>query len=185
MTAAAWKARYGVPYSVCGCMPDPPPPNGKVKTDKGKATTSRSIKTFFPSSPVPNSMIVSVRRSTPSTSRHAPTGSSLDGDSLISLDISQADTSHPSEHNLSVRSAPLSTALDRDLVGREVEAKTRAVLIKKGPIDLWRRMQVERMETRTAHREAFTTRQGVDGPYYAYWGVSANVPRGYLCFFLE
>lgn len=176
-TAAAWRVRYGVPYSVCGCMPDPPT-TGKVKADKGKDKASRSIKTFVPCSLMMAATIVSVRRSSTSA-LHAPATSSRDGGSLVSLDISEADTSHPSEHNFYVSTAPVSTRLDRDLVTRDVEARTRSALIKKIPSDFWRRIQSERKERRSDHREAFTTRQGVDGPYYAYWGVSANVPHGF------
>ncbi|CAG8761654.1 13355_t:CDS:2, partial [Acaulospora colombiana] len=36
-TAKAWKARFGTPYSVCGCMVDATPEKEKP-TEKGKAT---------------------------------------------------------------------------------------------------------------------------------------------------
>ncbi|CAG8521666.1 11562_t:CDS:2, partial [Acaulospora colombiana] len=79
---------------------------------------------------------------------------------LVTTEDHEADTSHPSEHN-----------------------------VYFGDRDQWRALQAERAEkTQLAllddndgnkrHKEAFTdTRHGYDH-YYAYWGVSAAIPLG-------
>ncbi|CAG8690416.1 561_t:CDS:2, partial [Acaulospora colombiana] len=93
--------------------------------------------------------------------------------------VEDADSSHPSEHNLHRESTAEGVAqLDR--IARQMKSKERAANTLEGggkkSIDEWQQLQAERKQGRTDHPEAFT--DDGDGRYHAYWGVSANVPFG-------
>lgn len=202
-TAAAWKARFGVAYSVCGCMPDLPTAS-KTKATQADSKSSggqiekpskSGILKLFKSKGKAVATASSPRTSTVSN------GSTLNPDlakDLVSLDMDQADSSHPSEHNLRLL-APDGIRIDRDLVSRELASKERMALIKKDleraesrvsneivtkeekeSVDDWRKLQAERKELSTEHKEAFTIRQGANGAYFPYWGVSVEPSPGFF-----
>ncbi|KAG8817991.1 hypothetical protein FRC19_010963 [Serendipita sp. 401] len=202
-TAAAWKARFGVAYSVCGCMPDSGPksklfelPKKDVTPVKPKIAESGRRFGFFKS-----------KKSKPGDGQTRVDGlgtvepSKWNGQYLVSKELDQADCSHPSDHNIHV---PLSKGetIQPDLISRELASKERVVAVKKGleqadsnrtegsgtndekeeaaKVDEWRKLQAERKENRIEHKEAFTTREGANGPYYSYWGVSIEPSPGFF-----
>ncbi|PVG00354.1 hypothetical protein CPB86DRAFT_871885 [Serendipita vermifera] len=143
-TAKASKARFGVPYSVCGCMMDAPP---EKVIEKGKSSFKKVLK---------------IGKSSSDDHGAAKTryGTDTGHPELVSSNPDDADSSHPSDHNLH----------------RESIAEGAAQL-DRNEVDHWQKLQAERKQARTGHTEAFT--EDGDGRYHAYWGVSANVPFGF------
>lgn len=99
---------------------------------------------------------------------------------LVSIEDDEADSSHPSEHNLQFGDPndPM-TKWKKDL--REKKSLKCAASAKKGGSkDPWRALQAERNEKREKdrHREAFTDPYYGYGYYYPYWGVSMAIPFG-------
>lgn len=193
-TAAAWKARFGVPYSLCGCIPD-----GPTNSKNPKANSKGHSKKFSLS----KRDIAGIRLKLPFR-RSASTSQSLfanDTSILLSTQVTDSDASHPSEHNLHLDHKDGQTRpVQPEFVNRELEVKKRVQDIKspsvpqnnqlslgrrqndtkeKETVDEWRKMQVERRESKPGHKEAFTTRPHWDGVYHEYWGVSVMTPEGY------
>ncbi|KAF8305769.1 hypothetical protein DL93DRAFT_2144320 [Clavulina sp. PMI_390] len=122
-TARAWKSRFGVPYSVCGCGPLEEGLGDKISklfTSKSKSAANAQI---GPKNPRPD---------------------------LVSIDDADADATHPSEHNSVVfvpgKGRP---SLDYGRRMREAKiAKRHKDMIKameKGKYrDEWERMRVQR-----------------------------------------
>jgi hypothetical protein len=162
-TAKAWKARFGVPYSVCGCMMDSP---AEKVVEKGKTSLKKVFKIGKGSSHDHGT----------SESRY---GKDANHPELVTSNVEDADSSHPSDHNLHRESLAEGVArLDR--VTRQVSSRERAAKALEGQsgtdVDQWQKLQAERKQARSDHIEAFT--EDGDAPYQAYWGVSANVPFG-------
>ncbi|KAG8805044.1 hypothetical protein FRC17_005756, partial [Serendipita sp. 399] len=206
-TAAAWKIRFGVAYSVCGCMPDAGPKpkmfefaKKEEAPTKSKTTDGGKIFGLFKS-----------KKAKMSSGKHEVTteepevamepSKNWNEEDLVSKDLDEADSSHPSDHNLYVQ-VTKGEAVQPDLVGRELASKQRVASVKKGleravsqrtegsgsfecegetsKVDEWRKLQAERKECRTDHREAFTSKEGANGPYYPYWGVSIEPSPGFF-----
>jgi hypothetical protein len=144
---------------------------GKSKeksNDKGKAPMKNVFK-----------MVRNLSESSAKSSTPTRYGTYEGHPDLTPSGIEDADSSHPSDHNLHRESTAEGVAqLDR--VARQMTSKERALNALqengKGGFDEWQKLQAERKQTRTDHSEAFT--EDGDGRYNAYWGVSANVPFG-------
>jgi hypothetical protein len=172
-TAKAWKARFGTPYSVCGCMVDASQEKSVEKSkekpnDKGKAPMKNMFK-----------LVRNLSENSSKTSTPTRYGTHEGHPDLTPSGIEDADSSHPSDHNLHRESTAEGVAqLDR--IARQMMSKERASNVLQGNgkavFDEWQKLQAERKQTRTDHSEAFT--EDGDGRYNAYWGVSANVPFG-------
>ncbi|KAG8781171.1 hypothetical protein FRC20_009019 [Serendipita sp. 405] len=203
-TAAAWKARFGVAYSVCGCMPDTGPktklfelPKKDATPLKPKVADSSKKFGFFKSK---KSKPITEQAEVEDAEAIEPS-KNWNGLELVSKDLDQADCSHPSDHNIHVRFSKGET-VQADLISRELASKERVAAVKKGleravsnhteasgasdekeekvKVDEWRKLQAERKEERIDHKEAFTTREGPNGPYYPYWGVSIEPSHGFF-----
>lgn len=165
ITAKAWKARFGVPYSVCGCVPDPDPESRLSKFASKIANIGSKKEKPDPNGPPP--VLVN----------HRP--------DLVATELSEADSSHPSEHNLQWGEASgdphhANAKVTRDARERRSQKYTEKAK-KAAHKDPWRALQAERKEKRRdRHREAFTDPHLGYGSYYPYWGVSAAVPYGYV-----
>jgi hypothetical protein len=151
-TARAWKAHFGVPYSVCGCMMDPP----AEKPVKGKPSLRRTL-----------------------TSRSSRKKKTAEYSDLLSCSMGAIDSSHPSDHNIHRRSTTIG-ANQLVRIARQMASMERATRAlesdNRNNLEEFRRLQAERRQTRSEHPEAFT--EEGDGQYYTYWGVSAIVPYG-------
>ncbi|PVG00357.1 hypothetical protein CPB86DRAFT_782691 [Serendipita vermifera] len=165
-TAKAWKARFGTPYTVCGCMMDPPP---ETKVEKGKTGIKKVFNLGRNSSDQGTKDLAVTRYG---TDKAHP--------DLVPTQTDEIDSSHPSDHNLH-RVPTEDGAIQVDRVARQMSSKERATKAVDGSfgsgLDEWQKLQAERKQTRTDHTEAFTG--DGDGRYNAYWGVSANVPFGF------
>jgi hypothetical protein len=107
---------------------------------------------------------------------------------LVSTELSEADSSHPSEHNLQYGNSYVKGSGDpnQDLAKAKQDARDKHSqkctdkAKKAAHKDPWRALQAERNEKRKAgHREAFTDPYMGYGYYYPYWGVSAAIPFGF------
>ncbi|KIM24077.1 hypothetical protein M408DRAFT_318915 [Serendipita vermifera MAFF 305830] len=201
-TAAAWKQRFGVPYSICGCMPDDvtPPKSKSIIPSKGSKSSGEkkagSKFGFFKRQKAPAGQAYSDG----STIRSEVTVSHTPRNELVVEEPNEMDTTHPSEHNLCLQKIPIRLTfatkdsepvvtvggVEADFVARELASKERVTSIKQGlestnaePVDSWRKLQAERKSTRTDHREAFTTPDQLAGVYHPYWGLNAAVPFGF------
>jgi hypothetical protein len=146
-------------------MMDPLP---ETKVEKGKMSIKKTFK-------------FGRKSSEQGTKASIPTryGSDKAHPNLVPSQIDEADSSHPSDHNLHRESTEDGVAqLDR--VARQMSSKERAARALEvdtaGGLDEWQKLQAERKQTRVNHTEAFT--EDGDGRYNAYWGVSTNVPFG-------
>ena len=168
-TARAWKASpmkciyseiltasqnaFGVPYSVCGCVPDPDRASGSLSRLASKFRSSKG-------QPVP---LVNPRPD------------------LVSTEDEDANASHPSEHNVEFGD-PDSLAAQRALSKREGKAKGRlskAKLACTSPKrDPWVQLQAGRNLKRDGHKEAFTDPMLGAAAYYPYWGITMFPPYG-------
>jgi hypothetical protein len=151
-TARAWKAQFGVPYSVCGCMMDAP----EEKPVKEKPSLRRSL--------------------TSQSSRKKKTAEYSDH---LSCNMGDIDSSHPSDHNIHRRSTTIG-ANQLARIARQMASKERAARALEGKnqnvLEEFQKLQAGRRQTRSEHPEAFT--EEGDGQYHMYWGVSAIVPYG-------
>lgn len=152
-TAQAWKERYGVPYSVCGCMPD---------HDKSKPSGNRLSKIFGKDKK-------EERRNSGVIPNARP--------DLVSTDPNDADASHASEHPVNFGD-PSSMEARKAVALRDLEVKACTATAKKEAAnDPWKALQLQRQTSRTVyHREAFTDTSHSN--YYKYWGVSMAIPFG-------
>ncbi|KAG8808965.1 hypothetical protein FRC17_003680, partial [Serendipita sp. 399] len=164
ITAKAWKLRFGVPYSVCGCAPD-----GEVESTMSRFT----------------SKITAIGTG---SSRKQQRDKSSDGSrvpnsrpDLVSTAEDEADTSHPSEHNLRFGDPNNPIVRERGLSREKQVAKSVAIAKKGGSRDPWKGLQAERSEQRKkeGHKEAFTDPESGYGTYFPYWGVSTAIPIGF------
>ncbi|KAG8809141.1 hypothetical protein FRC17_003599 [Serendipita sp. 399] len=165
ITAQEWKRRFGVPYSVCGCVPDPDQESRMSRFASKIATIGRSK----------SSERVGGRGGAhPQVPNPRP--------DLVSTEEDEADSSHPSEHNLQFGNGnPRDWKVTGSVQLREKHtAKCVASAKKAATRDPWRGLQAERNENRRSrgHKEAFTDPHSGSGQYYAYWGVSAAIPLG-------
>ncbi|PVF99608.1 hypothetical protein CPB86DRAFT_282499 [Serendipita vermifera] len=169
ITAKAWKARFGVPYSVCGCIPD----------RDSESRLSRFISRL--------SSFGHRREKSNSTSDDTLVNTRPD---LVTTEDHEADTSHPSEHNVYFGD-PNDKHIKSKTAKREKKSVRCTANAKKGgDRDRWRALQAERAEKNklaalddkegdNKHKEAFTDPHHGYGHYYAYWGVSAAIPLGF------
>ncbi|KAG8809140.1 hypothetical protein FRC17_003598 [Serendipita sp. 399] len=173
ITAKEWKLRFGVPYSVCGCVPD-----GDSESRLSRfASKISAIGTSSHSRS--KSASSSVERNSDASS-HAAAAVVNSRPDLVSTEDDEADSSHPSEHNLSFGNPNDSNAKGKGYL-REKKSEKCVTSAKKGASrDPWRGLQAERNEKRKkeGHKEAFTDPHYGYGAYYPYWGVSAAVPLG-------
>ncbi|KAG8820781.1 hypothetical protein FRC17_010054 [Serendipita sp. 399] len=204
ITAEAWKARFGVPYSVCGCVPDRTLSQstlGKVLSRIGSIKSSRAVKRasrFLSPSPSPPASPPLLRPQSPIPSPHSPIPSPppfpaaaatvvIDNirPDLVSTEEEDADASHPSEHSMHFGGHPPGDSAVLAQVVRREQAIVKSVASarKAAEKDLWRGLQAERHERRKwkGHKEAFTDPHSPAGygTYYAYWGVSSEIPIGF------
>jgi hypothetical protein len=142
---------FGVPYSVCGCVPDP---------DRESGTFSRLASRFQSS----KGQLVSLVNRRPD---------------LVSTEDEDANASHPSEHNVEFGD-PNSQKARRALGKREAKAQGRLRKAKQACTspkrDPWVQLQAERSSKRDGHKEAFT--DPMLGAYYPYWGITMFPPYG-------
>ncbi|KIM19568.1 hypothetical protein M408DRAFT_203163 [Serendipita vermifera MAFF 305830] len=156
ITAKAWKKRFGVPYSICGCILDRDTQSRISRLASKIAYIGKKDKEEEP-------VLVNTRPD------------------LVTIEDDEADSSHPSEHPLLVDnpgSAMNSTRMDSR---QKVSMKCVASAKKGASRDPWRALQAERSERRKngRHREAFTDPYYGYGYYYPYWGVSTPYPPGF------
>ncbi|KAG8821508.1 hypothetical protein FRC17_009795 [Serendipita sp. 399] len=198
-TAKAWKARFGVPYSVCGCVPDRDSQSvlGRVVSRIGSITSSKTLRRASlllslsppqsptsPTAPTATTTMTSSSPSQPVMINHNPRPD------LVSTSEEDADASHPSEHNLHFGGGgidPSDASVSEQITRREAVIVKSVASAKKGAQkDPWRGLQAERNEKRKekGHKEAFTDPHSGSGDYYPYWGVSAAVPIGFYGGFL-
>jgi len=158
ITAKAWKARFGVPYSVCGCVPDPEQDSGIGKfASKLGRIGGKKHKNYAP--------ILNPHNNRPD---------------LVSTEEEEADGSHPSEHNVQFGD-PVALETQKQKNSREKRVQKYVASAKSGAAkDTWCALQVERNEKRREgdHKEAFTDPHHGYGAYYPYWGVSATTSYG-------
>ncbi|KAG8865591.1 hypothetical protein FRC20_009674 [Serendipita sp. 405] len=179
ITARAWKARFGVPYSVCGCAPD---------ADSGSLLsrfTSKIISLGSSSSVHKRGNSVTSIASSSSNTSHKMEQSIISPEAIVnsrpdlmSIEEDEADATHPSEHNQQFGD-PNSEFAQGTMRMREKQSAKCVASAKKGASrDPWRGLQAERNENRKEHKEAFTDSQAGSGVYYPYWGVSVAIPVG-------
>jgi len=137
---------FGVPYSVCGCVPD----------------RDRESGIFF--------QLASMFRS----SKGQPVLVINSRPDLLSMEDEDADASHPSEHNVDFGD-PNSEVARSALSTREAKAygrlykASRCTSPKRDP---WVNLQAERKLQRDGHKEAFTDPMLGAAAYYPYWGIT-------------
>jgi hypothetical protein len=170
-TAKAWKASpmkpiqlrilttsqnaFGVPYSVCGCVPDPDP-------EKESGILFRLTSKFQ----APKGQPVPLFNRRPD---------------LVSTEDEDANASHPSEHNVefgdpkSQTAGRASSKQKAKAQGRLSKAKQACTRPKRDP---WVQLQAERSSKLDGHKEAFTDPMLGAAAYYPYWGISMFPPYG-------
>ncbi|KAF8511640.1 hypothetical protein BU17DRAFT_97089 [Hysterangium stoloniferum] len=158
ITAKEWRNRFGVPYSVCGCV-----------VDRRQESLIRRIVTSL-------SRIGSKKEEGPPPPL-TPVNNRPD---IICTEEDEAESSHPSEHNVQFGDPSAPETQQHKDSRREKTQRRVASAKKRAARDPWRALQAKRNETRDRnHREAF-----MDDPYrgyrdyYLYWGVSMTTPYG-------
>jgi len=159
ITARAWKARFGVPYSVCGCAPDPIQSNtfsklaSKIfKPDAAKRETSAELKNERPD--------------------------------LVSAEEADADATHPSEHNsVLVMGYKFGEAIKKvrtAQVDRRVKdaTKQRQKNEEKQRTTTWTDIQIRNRENaRANHVEAYSAMYPYPGLYpFGVYGSGCHLP---------
>ncbi|KZT60550.1 hypothetical protein CALCODRAFT_480634 [Calocera cornea HHB12733] len=148
-TARAWKARFGVPYSFCGC----PPSNGNIKLDR--------------------TSLVNLRAKVLPLGRRESAGGGPSAQSrprraeLASLEDLDAGASHASEHNVmlvlnNVQVQKSRAEREADLAKRSENLRRAAA---KGKGDEWDEALARRHE---GHQDAFLARRPEDAPAPAF-----------------
>jgi len=144
---------FGVPYSVCGCVPDP---------DRASGSLFRSASTFRSPKDRPVPLI-----------NHRP--------DLVSTEDEDANASHPSEHNIDFGD-PNSQTAQLALRNQAAKAHERLSGAKRACAnpkrDPWVQLQAERNSRRDGHKEAFTDPMMGAAEYYPYWGITMFPPYG-------
>ncbi|CAG7852909.1 SubName: Full=Uncharacterized protein {ECO:0000313/EMBL:CCA76091.1} [Serendipita indica DSM 11827] len=127
ITAKAWKARFGVAYSVCGCVPDG---DSASRISRFASKIASGFKKRD-NSPDPQMRFLLVNKRP----------------DLVSTDEDEADSSHPSEHTANFGNPrDTTTATTRSERERKV-AKCLASAHKGAARDPWRGLQAERTST--------------------------------------
>jgi hypothetical protein len=149
---------FGVPYSVCGCVPDP---------DEASGTLSRLISKFRSSS----------------KDEPAPAALVNPRPDLISTEDEDANASHPSEHNVEVGD-PTAVMTQRAVSKRTAKAARRLERAKTARThpkrDPWVQLQASQnaKRERDGHKEAFTDPMLGAAAYHPYWGITMFPPYG-------
>ncbi|KAH7093904.1 hypothetical protein BKA62DRAFT_775752 [Auriculariales sp. MPI-PUGE-AT-0066] len=153
LTAQAWTERFGVPYSLCGCV---------VSDDSRTSRTVRSVKALLPGLS---------RRS----SSAPPAPNNPRPDLISSEDDGDEYASHPSDHNGVVVTNDWQL---KDQRGQRQERRTillerRARDVQKGRADPWAELQQRRAGLQgLSHDPAFFRT-------IKYWGVSTDLYGDY------
>lgn len=158
ITAKVWRSRFGVPYSLCGCIPDP---------DAG------SLLSRFASKIGTIGKKGKERASVPPLINKRP--------DLTCPEDEAADSSHPSEHNLHFGNPQDAETWAKKDAQQKKATKCATKAKKSASRDAWRALQVERNGKKEdgSHKDAFTDPYYGYGYYYPYWGVSMAVPFGF------
>lgn len=145
-----------MPYSVCGCLPDPD-------------TSGHRISGFV-------SKVLHKDATPRTTDNPCP--------DLISIVKGDADSPQTSEHNVDVGD-PLGKASEHGIMAHEFKAERRYHNAEKAPSnpehDPWANLQAEQNQKptkREGHKEAFTDPYVGVGAYYPYWGISVTPAFG-------
>ncbi|KAG8812482.1 hypothetical protein FRC18_002927 [Serendipita sp. 400] len=177
ITAKAWKARFGVPYSVCGCVPDGDSESLLSRfTSKIIGNSGSSHKRDSSVSSIDSTSSSGHKREKSVTTLEPVVNSRPD---LVSTEEDEADASHPSEHNQQFGDPDGRPAFKAAYLREKRSAKCVASAKKGASRDPWRGLQAERNERRKEHKEAFTDPHYGSGAYYPYWGVSVAIPLGF------
>ncbi|CAG7854222.1 SubName: Full=Uncharacterized protein {ECO:0000313/EMBL:CCA67541.1} [Serendipita indica DSM 11827] len=156
LTAKAWKRRFGVPYSICGCVPDGEP-ESRISKFAFKISSGFKKRDDSHGSPANNTR-----------------------PDLVSTEEDEADSSHPSEHTIKFVN-PSDATMAKVRADRQHRVDKCVASARNGAArDPWRGLQAERSK-REGHKEAFTDSHSY-AAYYPYWGVSAAIPLGYASF---
>ena len=151
---------FGVPYSVCGCVPDP---------DEASGTLSR----------------LAARLRSP---KEQPAPLVNPRPDLVSTEDEDANASHPSEHNVELGD-PLSQTTRIAIHKRADKADSRLTRARKACTnpkrDPWVQLQAERNAKRDGHKEAFTDPMLGAAAYYPYWGITMFPPYGSVAWWLS
>jgi hypothetical protein len=172
ITAKAWKARFGVPYSVCGCIPDRDSESPIIRfASRLSKLGHRKEKSIDEKDGEIN--IVNKRPD------------------LVTTEDDEANSSHPSEHNVNFGDPKDKLTQTKKEYREKKSMKCTTSAKKGGERDPWRALQAERAEKnqlaaldgkekgeKQKHKEAFTDPCYGYGYYYPYWGVSAAIPLG-------
>ena len=176
-----FKQRFGVPYSVCGCAPDPIESTNPVTRLASKIFKRGSKDLSTPGASTSNAASSTEPSSSTSSPQSGPANSRPD---LISSEADDANATHPSEHNSvlvvgnklgEVRKAARKDEIERRAILAE---KAHRKAVEKGKRESWMDVQVVNREKRDtekakerskdgdlAHDEAFSK-------VIPYWGVS-------------
>lgn len=160
LTAQAWMKRYGVPYSVCGCL---------SPSESGISQTMRRLSSIIPGS--------SKRKE---RAKSEPPGPRNQRPDLVSIDDDDADATHPSDHNSVVLATAHESAARRAQRERRLreQLERRRKTVEQGRADAWTQLQERRANQKRreadepAHQAAFFTP-------IAFWGVSPFPYGGY------
>lgn len=160
ITARIWKERFGVPYSLCGCAPDPGE-NEKPRRSHFASKIKNILRKPKEENPAPS--LVNTRPD------------------LVTLEDDEAGSSHPSEHNTEFGDPKHLLTVYKTYARVDKTTEHVANAGNGVPLDPWRALQADRREKRIkqTHREAFTDSTHGYGQYYPYWGVSMAVPFGF------
>ena len=145
ITAKAWKSRFGVPYSVCGCGP----------TSSG---LFGMLSRFF-------RRVCRICGTSEGSNEGVARPDNLRPD-LVSVDDEDADATHPSEHNSVVVVQHAASKHARRVREKKIQKreKVRAKVAEKGQYkNEWERLKYER-SSRSKHDEAFLAP-------VPYWGM--------------
>lgn len=133
-TAQAWRKRFGVPYSVCGCAPPP-------------SSVASKLSSIF---------------------RSKSSSSTLDNtrSDLVSIEPSEVDATHPSEHDgvvLMNHAASDKRRAQREKKSQKQREESWKATEKGGPKDQWEQ-QNNKQAKRQDHPAAFSAA-------VPYWGM--------------
>ncbi|KAG8891846.1 hypothetical protein FRB99_003290, partial [Tulasnella sp. 403] len=119
-TAALWKARFGVPYSVCGCL------------STAKPESSRGIKSLFS------------RKGKSKAADPKPIENSRPD--LVNIEDMHAEETHPSDHNAVAILFPSSNAEEAEARRQELAKRQKQLdkVTEKGRADGWGELQAKR-----------------------------------------
>jgi hypothetical protein len=173
ITAKAWKARFGVPYSVCGCIPDKDSDSLIIRFASRLSKLGHKREKSIDGENGGEINIVNKRPD------------------LVTTEDDEANSSHPSEHNVNFGDPNDKLTQMKKEYREKKSMKCIARAKKGGERDPWRALQAQRAEKnqlavldgkeggeKQKHKEAFADPYYGYGYYYPYWGVSAAIPLG-------